>query len=424
MNILFLHSNFPAQFKHVARYFARDDKNTVVFVSDTHAKQTIPNVRHYVLNPSEVVTKPSSANEVDQILAKSFTEKFAHSLNHANSLNRLKNRGFTPDLIYDHSGWGMSLFIKDIFPEAAYASYLEWFYTKGADYAYFASPDSPCRPSDFMGLRLKNLFQLNALAECDLGISPTAFQKSTYPEVFHQRIEVLHDGIDTDFFHPRKGEKFAIPGLDMSPAKEILTFTARGLEPYRGFPQFYQALPEILEARPDLHVVIMADDIVAYGPESQPRAGLGAAMRKQLPLDEDRVHFLPKQPFSIYRSLLQASTVHVYLTVPFVLSWSLLEAMACGCLIVASGTEPVLEVAEDGKNAILADLRDTRDIAQKIIFALKRRHELAHLREAARQTVLDGYALSALLPRHAAALTEIAAQKSRTGLHGLREKNM
>jgi glycosyltransferase involved in cell wall biosynthesis len=209
---------------------------------------------------------------------------------------------------------------------------------------------------------------------------------------------VIHDGIDTQFFSPEPGAKLVLPGLDLSHVNEIVTYATRGMEPYRGFPQFMAAVALIQKRRPNCHVVIVGDDRVAYSKPLPNGNTYKQQMLEQLPLDRSRLHFTGSLPYSQYRQVLRASSAHIYLTYPFVLSWSLLEALSCGCLVIASNTSPVTEVMEDRKNGLLVDFFAPEAIADRVDEALEGK-DMEGLRDRARNTILDRYGLITLLPQ-------------------------
>ena len=288
--------------------------------------------------------------------------------------------------------------------------YCEWFTRyQGSDLDF--DPAYPSDINDVLRYRASNAAILVDLDACDGGISPTHWQRSRFPDAYWPRIDLLHDGVDTDYFQPRPGAKLSLPGLDLSAAREIVTYVARGMDAYRGFPQFIEMLGYLLERRPHCHVVIVAADRVAYGPKPPQGESYKDWMLGKVPLDLSRVHFVGTLPYGLYKQVLQASSVHVYLTRPFVLSWSLIEAMASGCLIVASDTAPVREAIEDGVNGLLVDFFDSLAIARRVEEALDGGERLAPLREAARRTALERYALAKLLPRHLDLLQAYADRK-------------
>jgi len=320
----------------------------------------------------------------------------------------LEKGNLTPDVIVAHPGWGEALFAKDIFPNVPLLNYCEFYYSgRGADIGF--SPDDPVTIDAICRARARNAHLLLSLEACDAGVSPTHWQKSRHPSPLSDKIEVIFDGIDTATVTPDPGARFELPGgRVLSAGDEVLTYVARNLEPYRGFPSFIRALPKILESRPNLTVLICGGDEVSYGKPPGDGKTWRETMLAEVPLDPGRVHFTGKLPYDRYLSLLRVSALHVYLTVPFVLSWSCLEAMSAGCLMLMSDTPPVREVARDGVNAMLCDFNSPDDIAARAIDLLKNRATLAHLRSAARETVMEGYDLGDCLARHMAKVLAMA----------------
>lgn len=308
----------------------------------------------------------------------------------------LKAEGFTPDVVCAHLGWGPGLYIKDAFPNCRLVGYCEWYYharDSDADYLEPVTEDHALR------LRTRNSTLLVEMAQCDRMVTPTKFQRDRFPALVQSGLAVLHDGIDTDFFAP--GPRPAlVPG-----AEQVVTYATRGMEPYRGFPQFMRAVELLQRRHPGLHAVIAGEDAVFYGqPLAQGQSWLQRMLAELPGLDQARLHFTGPLSLHDYRRLLLGSDAHVYLTVPFVLSWSLLEAMACGCLIVGSDTAPVREVITDGRQGLLADFTDPEALAGRIEEALAMGKGGLALREAARRKVVGEYALSDLLPRQKALL--------------------
>jgi len=292
------------------------------------------------------------------------------------------------------------MFMKDIFPDVPLLCYFEWFYNaQGADVGFDGKLQNE---DDKAKLRTKNSHLLVDLYSCDAGISPTNWQKNQFPTEFHDKIKVLHDGVDTDFCKPDNDAKFLVKdkNLVLTAKDEVITYATRGMEAYRGFPEFMRAASILLKKRSNAHIVIGGEDRVCYGPQIMGTT-YKEMMLKELPdLDLNRVHFVGGLPFNEYVKLLQISSVHVYLTYPFVLSWSLLDAMSCGCCIVASDTKPVLEVMQDNYNALLFDFHNIDEQVEKIEYALANKDKIQELRHNARKTIVDNYALKDLLPQH------------------------
>ena len=406
MRILFLHRNFPGQFLHLARHFARVPENQVVFVT-ARKDRDIPGVLKVVYRI------PHRDRSQTHHYLRSCEEAILHGQAAANAAIDLKRKGFVPDVIIGHA-WGQNLFMKDVFPDTPLLGYFEWFYrAQGSDVDF--DPGFPVTTDTKARVRVKNSPILIDLDACDQGICPTRWQLEQFPREFRTKIEVVYDGIDTDFFKPVPGHRPVSPevGLDMPGAADIVTYVSRGLEPYRGFPQFMEAAALILRDRPQCRIVVVGEDRVFYG-----SALPGGKTYKDLALenfsgDLSRVHFTGFVPYDRYLGILRASAAHVYLTCPFVLSWSMLEAMSAGCLLFASNTPPVTEVVSDGCNGLLFDFFSPRELADKVLRALEHPEDTKRLRENARKTVLERYALRDLLPRQAALVEGLAQRKAR-----------
>jgi glycosyltransferase involved in cell wall biosynthesis len=309
--------------------------------------------------------------------------------------------------------------MKDIFPQAKLLCYFEWFYHAHGSDADF-DPSEPLTADDEARIRIKNAPILMDLYSCDRGLSPTYWQHQQFPSEYRSKLTVLHDGIDTDFFCPKPGAKLVLPriNLDLSHAKELVTYVARGMEPYRGFPQFMEAVALLQQRRPQCHVVIVGENRVAYGKTLPDGKTYKEEMLEKFDLDLDRIHFTGWLPYPEYLQVLQASSAHVYLTRPFVLSWSMLEALSAGCLLVGSRTAPVMEVIQDGVNGLLADFFSPQEICDRLEEALKHPERMSAIRAKARETFSSVYDLSDLLPKH---LQWIQQQDDKGSLVYLRE---
>jgi glycosyltransferase involved in cell wall biosynthesis len=401
MRVLFLHPNFPAQYRHVATALAAVRGNQVMF-GTARAEGELPRVVKGVFKPHRAPrhdTHPYIRPVETAVLNGQGVFRLALAM---------KARGFSPDVVCAHSGWGVSLFVKDAFPAARLLSYFEWYYrAQGSDADFL--PGETTSDDDKLRIRTKNAPVLLDLAQCDRGLCPTGWQREQFPEVFRDRLSIIHDGIDTGFFTPKPGARLKLAGLDLTQVDELITYVARGMEPYRGFPQFMAALAELQRRRPNLHGVIVGEDRVAYGRPLPDGRTFKQQALAELKLDPARTHFTGPLPYGQYLHVIQASAVHVYLTVPFVLSWSMLEAMAAGCLIVGSDTPPVREVIEDGRNGLLTDFFDVTRIADRVEQALDHPDRHAALRQAARETILERYDLQRLLPKHLELIQALAA---------------
>ena len=394
MKILFLHPNFPAQFRHLATVLGKDPKNQVVYGTSRQEGQ-IAGVRKVLYEKSRT--------------ARAETHHYVRPLENAvlegqavyRLAQQLKDRGFIPDVIYGHSGWGPTLYMKDVFPQSKLLCYFEWFYNARGSDADF-DPSDPINADDEARIRTKNAPILLDLYSCDRGLSPTNWQRQQFPSEYHSKIKVHHDGIDINYFKPVKNAKLVLPriNLDLSEVSEVVTYVARGMEPYRGFPQLIETISILQKQRPECHFVIVGKNRVAYGKTLPDNQTYKDVMLEKFPLDLNRVHFTGLLPYDEYLQVLQVSSVHIYLTRPFVLSWSMLEALATGCLIVGSATAPVKEVIEDGVNGLLVDFFNPEQIADRVNEALDNPDLMAAIRTKARQTIVKGYDLNRLLPQH------------------------
>ncbi len=395
MKILFVHQNFPGQFKHLAPALAaRGHEVTAMtmqpvkqaawqgvrLVPYTAGRGTTPNVHPWV---TDFETKTIRGEACFRAALK------------------LRAEGFTPDVIVAHHGWGESLFLKDVWPQARLGIYCEFFYrSQGADTNFdpeFKNDDE----GDVCRLRLKNLNNLLHFEVADAGLSPTHWQASTFPEPFRSRISVIHDGIDTQAIAPNPQVSMNIRtsagrDLKLSRADEVVTFVNRNLEPYRGYHVFMRALPELLRRRPQARVLIVGGNDVSYGarpPEGKTWKDIFIAEVRGSISDEQwsRVHFLGNLPYHLFTGVQQLSSVHVYLTYPFVLSWSLLEAMSCGCAIVASDTQPLHEAIIPGQTGRLVGFFEGQALVEEVCSLLDDPAERARLGAAARAFAIEHY---------------------------------
>jgi glycosyltransferase involved in cell wall biosynthesis len=386
-DVLFVHNNFPGQFRGIAQYLARRP-DVMVHAIGSSTASALPgvNLMRYTL--------PASEAEAVHTLARRFEFECRRAEQVIYSANLLRLKKVEPRLVFVHSGWGESLPLRELFPDAQIVVYPEYFYrTRGADLGF--DPEFGRLGVDgAIRVSTRNAATLLALTDADLAIAPTQWQRSLFPPEFQSKIRVIHDGIDTGrlapgdatFVHPRTGRAF-------TRSDEIVTYVARNLEPYRGFHVFMRALPRVLRERPDAHILIAGGDGVSYGSAPAQGRSWKEALLAELDgkLDMSRVHMLGHLDYDAYVALLRVSRVHVYLTYPFVLSWSILEAMSLGCVVVASDTAPVREVVEDGVNGLLVPFFDTDRLATRIVEVLARRGQHAALGAAARMRVVDAY---------------------------------
>lgn len=391
---LLIHQNFPGQYKHLAPALAARGDHVVALTPKVDKPTKWKGV-HIV--PYKIGGKP--AQGLHRWLVD-FETKILRGHSCYNAAIALRKRGYTPDVILTHHGWGESLFLKDVWPEARMALYCELYHTGEYPFVDFDPEFTGTSPeTDQLRLRLKNLNNRLHFEVGDAGISPTRFQADTFPKDMRERITVVHDGIDTELVQPNAAAKLRVRENQwVTREDEVITFINRNLEPYRGYHIFMRALPELLKRRPNAQVVLIGGDSVSYG--AKPK---GDKTWKQIFIDEvrdqisdadwARVHFLGRVPYDVFLSFMQVSRAHVYLTYPFVLSWSLLEAMSAGAPIVASDTEPVREALKDGETGLLVDFFDRDGIVDRVCELLDDPKLRARLRAQARDHVMQNYDL-------------------------------
>ncbi len=397
MKILFVHQNFPGQFPHLAPELQRRGHQCLALTDWQNKRPSPIQTEHYRHDAPTI--DPAAAR-----LGRNYAQMSDRGVTVARAACQLRDtKGYVPDVIIGHSGWGETLFLKEVWPTAKLIVYAEFYYRgRGADVGF----DAEFNPPNFDQVmiaqgRAAHLGQ--ALLHADAGLSPTEWQASSYPPPLRKLIEVIHDGIDTALIHPNPQATFTLPGgKHLRAGDEVLTFVNRNLEPYRGYHVFMRALPGVLAKRPDAQVVIIGGDEVSYGAPPKGAKGWKDLILNEVRdrLDLARVHFLGRVPYDQFTAVMQVSRAHAYLTYPFVLSWSMLEAMSAGALIVGSRTAPVEEVIRHGSNGLLVDFFDVPAWEGALTHALANPSSYQDLRRAARQTILDRYDLrSVSLPR-------------------------
>jgi len=409
MNYLFIHQNFPAQYRHVVRHLADQPGNQIYFITqpNDNAMRGVEKLT-YAKDQRPPVNCHAYAAEIERAIHTGATV--------ADVCRMLKDQGFKPDLIVGHSGWGETLFVKDVFPDVPVLANFEFYYhAQGVDVGF--DPEFASIFSDASRLRARNGVNLLAFQGTDWGHCATDWQRSLYPPEMHSRLSALHEGVDTDLVRPNPRARFKLPGSHRTLTRrdEVITYVARNLEPYRGFHVFMRTLPEVLRRRKHAQVLIVGGDGTSYGTPPAPRSTYRGMMLQELGerLDLSRVHFLGMLEYEAYLALLQVSSVHVYLTYPFVLSWSFIEAMACGCLMIGSSTPPVLEVLSDGVNGFAVDFFDSSALAARIDEALQQPQKMQRLRNAARATAVERFDLKRVVLPQWLALFEDLTQGRR-----------
>ncbi len=384
MKVLLVHQNFPGQFRHLSPLLAARGDEVVALTIN------IPRARH----GARVVTVPIRRETgPGHRWTRDFETKIIRAEAAFHRAQALRAEGFVPDLILAHPGWGDTMFLKVVWPEARFVLYCEYFYrARDADHDFdpeFALAESPAEAE--IRTRLLNLPQRMQFDDADAGLSPTRFQAATYPASMQGRITVIHDGIDTDAAAPGPARGISLAdGRRIAPGDEIVTFVSRTLEPYRGFHTLLRAWPAIQRARPAARLAIVGRDGTGYG--AAPPAGTSwkSLFLREAgdAIDPARVLFTDAIDHAVFLNLMRLSTLHVYLTRPFILSWSVLEAMASGCAVLGSDTAPVREFVDDGRTGVLVPFADPVALADAAIALLADAPRRRRLGDAARALIL------------------------------------
>lgn len=389
---LFIHQNMPGQFLHLC-ISLRDRGHRVVFITR--------NTTNQIADITKVLYEPARTGKSDQHpYLKSLEEGILHGQAVFRSIRHLLDKGFKPDMVIGHAGWGETLFVKDALPHTPVLNYWEFFYNAiGQDVGF--DPEYVSTTDGLLSMRIKNAVALLTSAGSDWGLTPTQWQYSTHPPGMQAKMSVIHEGVDTQAVVPDPGAVFrTASGKDLRAGQKIVTFVARNLEPYRGFHVFMRAIPEIQRRHRDAEIVIVGSDGVSYGQKLPDGDSYKKRLLAEVSFDPARVHFTGHLPTPAFRTVMQVSAVHVYLTYPFVLSWSLMEAMASGCLVVGSRTAPVEEVVTDGANGLLVDFFNVDGLVDRVDAGLSDPADFADMRRAARDTIVSRYDLRSIcLPR-------------------------
>jgi glycosyltransferase involved in cell wall biosynthesis len=394
MRYLFIHPVFPGQFLKMMAALAAEPGNEVTHISrqaSQNAMRGVKRVQYSIPPDSGPVPHP-------------FLQKINEALRHGDAVCRvlleMRAKGYRPDVILSYAGHGQNFYIKDVFPDVPLLGYFEWYLNAfGSEYNF--DPDYPLDFDRQRFIRINNLHMLADLSHCDGGITPTHWQQAQFPKEFRSKLHVLHDGVDTGYYAPQQPAVLKLGEKSLAQDDiELVTYSTRGMEPFRGFPEFMRALAVLQAARPKCHAVIVGTDEIFYSRKPKDAVTYKESLLKELAgkLDLSRVHFTGWLQPADYREVLRASRAHVYLTYPYVLSWSLMESMSTGCLVVGSRTPPVMEVIRDRDNGLLVDFPGHAQLAQVLEEVLSAPTQFDGMRARARQTVLEHYDQRLLVP--------------------------
>jgi glycosyltransferase involved in cell wall biosynthesis len=391
MHILFVHQSYPAQFGHIARHLIRSLGWQCTFVSKTTPGDD-GGIRKILYEIK------GGARESNHYCSRTFENAIWHSHGVFDACKA--HPELKPDLIVGHSGFGSTVFLPELYPDVPVINYFEYYYHAHQSDMDFR-PEFPSAELDFLRARARNAMVLLDLANCRVGYSPTRFQQGLFPSELRSKIEVIFDGIETDVYRRREGIARRVGDLVIHPTTRIVTYVSRGFESMRGFDIFMRAAKRIYEQHPNVLFVVVGSDRICYGGDEK---HIKHKTFREHVLSQDRYDlskflFTGLVPASTLVDILSLSDLHVYLTVPFVLSWSLMNALACGCTVLASDTPPVREMISDGENGLLVDFYDVEGFAAKAVEVLKDPTAFARLGQAGTDVIAESYALDKTIPR-------------------------
>jgi glycosyltransferase involved in cell wall biosynthesis len=405
MHVLFVHRNFPAQFGHIGSYLVRQKGYRVTFVSET-PPGIVEGIQKIQYTPA------GGAHDKSLYYSRTFENAVGHTAGVYQALKPHVRR-LRPDLIVGHSGFGSTLFLPELFPGTPVINYFEYFYhSHNSDMDF--RPDFPVLEDDVLRSRARNAMILLDLEYCQAGYSPTAFQASLMPAAYRPKVRVLHDGIDTDHWRRQAPAERAFGPHTFGPDTRIVTYVSRGFESMRGFDIFMRAAKKIYTADPRVVFLIVGSDRVAYGGDMKfiREKSFKDFVLKQDDYDLSRLLFLGHVTPSDLVRIFSLSDLHLYLTVPFVLSWSLLDALACGCTVLASDTAPVREFIRDGETGLLRNFFDADGFAATALRVLKDPEAYRGLGRAGEALIREHYSLQTIIPRMTRFYEEIADGRS------------
>lgn len=413
MRILFIHQNMPGQYRQLLDWFAAQGGHELVFLTQRRNLPDIPGVRKALYRPHHVPRDGAYG------LSRVWEEAAGNGYGAALAIAQLKERGFTPDIVLGHTGWGEMLFLRQVLPDVPVLGIFEYYYRAHGGPVNF-DPEEPASESAPYLLHARNTVPNTMLHVVDRGLAPTRWQRDCFPKPFHDKLYICHDGIRTDRLGPDPGATLSLGRAGrITREDEIFTYMARNMERTRGFHVFMRALPAILDARPNARALIVGGSGASYGKASAAEGGFRAEMEREVGhlVDWDRVHFLGQVPYADFQRIIQVSRCHIYLTMPFVLSWSLLEAMAMEATIVASDVAPVREAVTHGETGLLVDFFRPDKLAEQVATVLAAPQSFAHLGKAAREHVVRTYDfLDVCLPRHIAQINALVPADRRVHL--------
>jgi glycosyltransferase involved in cell wall biosynthesis len=391
-HVLFVHKNFPAQFGHIAAQLVARYGWKCTFISEKPGSRSagIYRIQYRV---------GGAASDNSHYAAQTFENGIWHAAGVYDRLKPMAQR-LRPDLVVAHSGFGSSLFLEELFPGIPVIGYFEYFYHAASGDIGFR-PDYPVGEHARLRSRARNAMILLDLEYAAAGYSPTHYQRDLMPSAYRDNIRVIHDGVPTEFWRPRARAPIELDGMVIDPERPVVTYVSRGFESMRGFDVFMEIAAGITDQNPDALVLAIGSDKVFYGGDMSriEEESFKAHVLGKRAFNLDRIRFPGRIPPDLLARVLARSDLHIYLTVPFVLSWSILDAMSCGCTVLASDTAPVREILRHGENGLLCDFFDVPGFTQIALEVLKKPREARRqYGRAARETIETAYGIEVTLP--------------------------
>ncbi|MEM9637342.1 MAG: glycosyltransferase family 4 protein [Pseudomonadota bacterium] len=417
MKLLFVHQNMPGQYREIVQWLLATGDHDIAFLTQRRNPPRFDGLRTVIYKPHHVPGKDAYG------LSKVWEEATGAGFGAAMAARRLaQEEGFKPDIIVGHAGWGELTFLKQVWPDVPIIGYFEYYYNLHGGLVGFDPEETVSDHAPFL-MQARNAVPLANIETVDLGQCPTLWQRDRFPRSFHDRMYVCHDGIRTDRLGPNPAASLSLGRLDrpLTRKDEVITYVARNLEKTRGFHILMRALPRILAERPEARVLIIGGNDVSYGGKNERPGGLRREMEEEVgeTLDWSRVHFLGQIPYPEFQKLVQLSRCHIYLTMPFVLSWSLMEAMAMQATIVASDVLPVREMITHNETGLLVDFHAPDALARQVIDVVSDPGAYAHLGPAARAHVVTHHDfLTRCLPEHLAQINGLLPGAKRIAIDG------
>jgi glycosyltransferase involved in cell wall biosynthesis len=404
MHVLYVHQNYPAQFGHIARYLVNRMKWECTFVTKAEVANVNDGVRKIIYKTA------GGATERNHYCSRTFENTVWHC---DGVYKALKSRlDIKPDLIVGHSGFGSTLFLRELYPKTPIVNFFEYYYhPHGVNSDMDFRHDLPWTMSDmtYLRSRCRNAMILLDMQTCDAGYTPTLFQKSRFPAEYYAKMRVIFDGVDRAVYHSYKDElrppvarrgTRTLAGVQIGPSTRVVTYVSRGFESMRGFDQFMKTAKLIYQQFPDVKFIVVGEEKIAYGGDTQHTEGKSFKewVLAQDQYDMEKFAFVGRLSPADLGQLLASTDLHIYLTVPFVLSWSMMDAMSCGAVVLGSATPPVMEMIQDEQNGLLADFFDPAQLAAKAVPVLMDPDAFRPLGKAAEATITDRYSMEAVLP--------------------------